>query len=122
MPKLLRSSIALIASYGIALQLLLLGFGWAPHAGFDEIAVICSSDGSGGHGSASDDGSLPQRDDDCGSCPLACAEAAPAVMPATARPSWIVFVEGPRPFAPRLGSAPAGARHEPQEARGPPLG
>jgi hypothetical protein len=122
MPKLLRSSIALVASYAIALQLLLLGFAWASHAGFDEIAVICSGDGAGGHGSAGDDGSLPQRGDDCASCPLACAAAAPAVMPATAQPAPIVFVEGPRPFAPRLGPALTGARHAPQEARGPPLG
>jgi hypothetical protein len=116
MARLLRTSIVLIASYSIVLQVILVGFAWTSHAGFDELAIICSSDGSGGH----NNGSLPERGDDFNFCQLACAAASPALLPVAASFSPM-FVEQPQLFAWRFGTAPILARHQPQEARGPPL-
>ena len=113
MAKLLRASIVLIASCSIALEVVLLGFALASHAGFDELAIICSSDGSSGP----DNGSLPERGDHCGSCLLACA-APPGFLPAT-NLSPMPFIERLQLFAWSFETAPARARHQPQEARGP---
>jgi hypothetical protein len=116
MARLIRTSIVLIASYSIALQVILVGFAWASHARFGELAIICSSDGSNGP-----NGSLPERGDDCGFCQLACAAAPPALLPAGANLSLMSFVERPQPFAWSFETTPARARHQPQQARGPPL-
>jgi hypothetical protein len=116
MARLLRASIVLVASYSIALQVVLVGLAWASHAPFGELAIICSSDGSNGP-----NGSLPERSDDCGFCQLACAAAPPVFLPAGAYLSLMSFVERPQLFEWSFETTPARARHQPQEARGPPL-
>jgi hypothetical protein len=106
----------------MVLQLLLLGCVLASHAGFDKRALICSGDSSGGHHWGSDNSSLPRGGDECASCALACAAATPGVIPAATKLASVLLVESQQQltFQPELG--PALPRHQPQEARGPPLG
>jgi hypothetical protein len=122
MSRLFRTSVALIANYAMVLQLLLLDFALASHAGFDELAVICSGEVPGGHHWGSDNSSLPQRGGACACCALACAAAAPGVIPAATKLASVLLVESQQrlTFQPELG--PAQPRHQPHEARGPPLG
>jgi hypothetical protein len=117
-----RTTVALIASYAMGLQLLLLGCALASHAGFDELAVICSDDGSGGHQWGSDNSSLPQRGDDCASCALACGAAAAAVISAATKLASVLLVESQQRPTFQAEVGPAQPRHQPHEARGPPLG
>jgi hypothetical protein len=118
MPRLLRAGIALAASYAIVLQAMLLGLAATSHAGFDELASICSSDASG----RSHDAPLPARGGECDSCPLACAAAPPAVVADGVEHSLIRYVERLQPFASGLEALPGRAAHRPHEARAPPLG
>jgi hypothetical protein len=121
MTRLFRISVALIASYGVALQLLLLGFALASHTGFDDLTVICSSDGWGGGHSDRDTRSLPLGGYTCASCPLACATAVGAIL-AGAKSFSILLIGSQQRLAFRPELGPAQSRHQPQEARGPPLG
>jgi hypothetical protein len=106
-----RTTVALIASYAMGLQLLLLGCALASHAGFDELTVTCPRDASGAHRRGSDDSSLPQRGDDCASCALACGAAAPSVIPAATKLASVLLVESQQrlTFQPEVG--PAQPRH-----------
>ncbi|HEY2135679.1 MAG TPA: DUF2946 family protein [Xanthobacteraceae bacterium] len=75
-PRLGRRLVALVAAYGLALQVLLSGFVTASPAG----AIICTADHAGAAAGAVDTNPfhLPGHPDACAVCALACGAAAPA--------------------------------------------
>jgi hypothetical protein len=114
MTRLIRKSATLIAVYAIALQALIAGFVVAGHSGFDPLAIICTADGSGDHQPAP-----TQHRGDCDACLAACSSS-PALVPANAAFSPVLFPATPKRlafFAEPLALQP---RHQPHESRAPP--
>jgi|SRR5215471_11177454 len=115
MAWLLRKFAALIAIYSIALQALVWGFVPAGNFGFDPLAIICTTDGSGDHQPAP-----AQHRSDCDVCLAACSSS-PALVPASVALSLLVFTDRTtRPtFLAEVRSLQP--RHQPQESRAPPI-
>jgi hypothetical protein len=115
MAWLLRKSATLIAVYSIALQALLWGFAPTGHFGFDQFAVICTSDGSGDHQPAP-----AQHRSDCDACLAACS-GPPALLPADTAFSLVLFSRTPDRLAVLSAPLALQPRHQPHASRAPPI-
>ena len=116
MARLLARSIALIAVYSIALQVLLVGYLHASHLGFDPVAVICK----GGDGSSKHDQPLSPQGGTCDHCSLVCNGISAGIVPPGAKFSVLppCHLVGSSPVWVELVSLPA--RYHPQASRAPP--
>jgi hypothetical protein len=115
MAWLLRKSAALVAVYSIALQALLWSFQPAGHFSFDPLSVTCAANSSG-----LDDPAPPQHGKDCEACLAACG-GSPALIPAKAVFSPVLFADRPQRLALSVEALSLRPRHQPQESRAPPF-
>jgi hypothetical protein len=112
----MRQFAALVATYAIVLQSLLLGLVFAAHVRFETFAVICSSNTSRGH-----EPSIPRHSGECDPACLAACNDSPTLPVASIVFSMAPFAKSPSGAGVVIELPSLQSRHQPQESRAPPI-
>ena len=112
----MRQFAALVATYAIVLQAVLLGLVFAAHVKFDAFAVICSSNTSRGH-----EPSIPQHNSECDAACLAARNDSPTLPAASIAFSPAPFAKSPSGAGVAIEVPSLQSRHQPQKSRAPPI-